>query len=90
MMSVLSSTAMLKQGAARRSANNWSRTSFPMSSNCLIIVELDNCNPFGAKGVRTHGLPLAAIFIICCLPLELKFLRAGMGQKLGTWPSDWK
>ena len=28
---------------------------------------------FGAKGVRTRGLPLAAIFLICCLPLELKF-----------------
>ena len=29
---------------------------------------------FGAKEVRTRGLLLAAIFIICCLLLELKFL----------------
>lgn len=44
--SVLSSTAMLKQGAVRRSANSWSRMSFPMSSIRLIIVESDSCNPF--------------------------------------------
>lgn len=45
LMSVVSSTAMLKQGAACRSANNWSGMSFPMSSIHLIIVESDSCNP---------------------------------------------
>lgn len=43
--SVLSSTAMLQHGALHRSANNWSRRSFPMSSVRLIIVKSDNCNP---------------------------------------------
>ena len=28
---------------------------------------------FGAKEVRTRGLPLASILIICCLLHELKF-----------------
>ena len=43
---VLSSTAMLKHGAACRSANNWSRLSSPMSSIRLIIIESDVCNHF--------------------------------------------
>ena len=45
---------------------------------------------FGAKDVRTCRLSLGAIFVICCLLLELKFPCAAMGQKLETWPNDWK
>ncbi len=43
--SVLSSTAMLKHGAADTSAQSWSLTSLPMFSIRLIMVESDNCNP---------------------------------------------
>ncbi|MEQ2266989.1 hypothetical protein XENORESO_000257 [Xenotaenia resolanae] len=46
MISLLSSSVMLKHGAARRSVSSWSRMSCPISSIRLIIVESDSCNAF--------------------------------------------